>query len=319
MVPLLLPLSPPTTRVGSFRFAWSLTKQIHARRSWVSILTKCTGRACVAFATHNFFNAWVRFLLQPAHRPFAEANPLLWHRPLLGYLSLRWNGAKKLKVLQDSYRFAQAHPGPLLDCLLRKNNPALTLAEIPLGDEAGTMSLSLTSDDRFRREGEWTIKITGKQWGGELCSLAFSVEEIDGQWIAYAGAIQGGAGANEETIKAAAKAMQGVRAKAMAIFALQVVVRTLGISQLLGAGNSIQMSPAKHLIPVPWNKISFNYDAIWTEAGGQPTAEGWFKLPLREARRSREEIKANKRPLYTRRYALFDQLQEAVAKGLAGN
>ena len=110
--------------------------------------------------------------------------------------------------------------------------------------------------------------------------------------------------------------MHGVRAKAMAIFALQEVVNTLGITRLLGAGNSIQMSNGKHMIHVPWNKISFNYDGMWAEADGKPAAEGWFELPLREERRSREEIKANKRPLYARRYALFDQLQDAVSQGL---
>jgi uncharacterized protein VirK/YbjX len=268
-------------------------------------------------ATHRSFSAWVGFLLKPENRPFAEANPMLWHRTLLGYLSTRWNGQKKVKVLTDSYRFAQAHPGPLLDALLARKNVGYTFAKVPLGDESGTIRYVLVSDDRFRREGEWTLRVVCNRLGGELCSIAFAVEEIDGKWIAYAGAIQGGSGANEATIKASAKAMHGVRAKAMAIFALQEVVSALGFTRLLGAGNAIQMSNAKHLIHVPWNKISFNYDGMWAEADGQPAEDGWFELPLREVRRTREEIKANKRPLYVRRYALFDQLQEAVAKGLA--
>ena len=95
------------------------------------------------------------------------------------------------------------------------------------------------------------------------------------------------------------------------------LVSSLGFARLLGAGNSIQMSNAKHMIHVPWNKISFNYDGMWAEADGKAAEDGWFELPLREVRRTREEIKANKRPLYARRYALFDQLQEAVAKGLS--
>ena len=140
---------------------------------------------------------------------------------------------------------------------------------------------------------------------------------MNGQWTAYAGAIQGGAGANEETIKASWKAMHGVRAKAMAIFALQEVVSALGISRLLGAGNGIQMSSGKHMIKVPWNKISFNYDKMWEEADGKPVEEGWFELPLREVRRTREEIKTNKRALYARRYELFDQLSAAVTQSLS--
>jgi uncharacterized protein VirK/YbjX len=315
---LLAPSKTPSSPFGSFACAWSLTKQIHAARAWNSSLTKCVGRAFTAMATHRSFSAWVEFLLLPENRPFAEANPMLWHRTLLGYMSTRWDGHKKLKVLTDSYRFAQAHPGPLLSSLLGKKDEAFTFAEVPLGEESGTIRFVLVSDDRFRREGEWTLRVVCDQLGGELCSIAFAVEEIDGQWVAYAGAIQGGSGANEVTIKASAKAMHGVRAKAMAIFALQEVVSALGFTRLLGAGNSIQMSNAKHMIYVPWNKISFNYDGMWAEADGQPAEQGWFELPLREVRRTREEIKANKRPLYARRYALFDQLQAAVAKGLQG-
>ena len=315
-MPLIVPSKAPSTPLGSFSCAWNITKQIHAHRAWNSSLTKCVGRAFTAMATHQTFSVWTEFLLRPENRRFAEANPMLWHRTLLGYMSTRWDGHKKLKVLTDSYRFAQDHPGPLLDSLLEQKNVGFTFAEVPLGEEAGTIRYVLASDDRFRREGEWTLRVVCDELGGELCSIAFSVEEIDGQWVAYAGAIQGGSGANEATIKASAKAMHGVRAKAMAIFALQEVVSALGFARLLGAGNSIQMSNAKHLIHVPWNKISFNYDGMWAEADGQPAEEGWFELPLREVRRTREEIKANKRPLYARRYALFDQLQEAVTKGL---
>ena len=313
---LSIPLQAPTSLFASFAFAWSLTREIHTGRKWDSILIKCTGRAFTALTGHKAFSAWIACLLQPEYRPFAEANPMLWHRTLLGYLSTKWNGTRKLKVLQDSYRFALAHPGPVRDALLQENG--ITFAEVPLGEETGTIRFMLMMDQRFRREGEWTIRITCDKIGGELCSIAFSVEEIEGQWVAYAGAIQGGAGANEETIKASAKAMHGVRAKAMAIFALQEVVSALGVSRLLGAGNSIQMNSGKHMIRVPWNKISFNYDGMWVEADGVAAANGWFELPLREVRRTREEIKANKRPLYARRYALFDQLQAAVAKGLLG-
>ncbi len=314
---LLAPSKAPTTPFGSFACAWDLSKQIHAGRAWNSSLTKCVGRAFTAMATHGSFSAWVEFLLRPENKRFAEANPMLWHRTLLGYLSTRWDGQRKLKVLRDSYRFAEAHPGPLLDSLLEKKPQGFTFAEVALGEESGSIRFALTSDDRFRREGEWTLRVSCDQIGGELCSIAFSVEEIEGKWVAYAGAIQGGSGANEVTIKASAKAMHGVRAKAMAIFALQELVSSLGFARLLGAGNSIQMSNAKHMIHVPWNKISFNYDGMWAEADGKAAEDGWFELPLREVRRTREEIKANKRPLYARRYALFDQLQEAVAKGLS--
>jgi uncharacterized protein VirK/YbjX len=311
----IAPSHVPTSRFGSFACAWSLTRQAYVGWGWRSVATKCLGRSVSAFWGHREFSAWVGFLLQPDYLPYGQANERLWHRTLRGYVSSAWKGPRVLKVLQDSYRFAHTHPGPVREALL--GDREITFAEVPLGDETGTIRYTLGRDHRFRREGEWAVRVHCDKIGGELCSIAFSFEEVDGQWVAYAGAIQGGSGANEDTIKASAKAMHGVRAKAMAIFALQEVVSALGISRLLGAGNSIQMSSGKHMISVPWNKISFNYDGMWAEADGQPTADGWFELPLREVRRTREEIKANKRPMYARRYALFDQLQAAVAAGLA--
>lgn len=308
------PANAPTSRLGAFSCAWSLTRKIHAERRWDSRLVKCVGRSFRAAASPRAFGEWVAFLLQPELLPYTQENKLLWHRPLLGYLSTSWNDERKLKVLRDSYRFALRHPGPLRQALLQ--SAEVTFAEVPLGEETGTVRLALTHDERFRREGEWTLRVYCDKIGGELCSIAFSLEETPAGWVAYAGAIQGGRGANEESIKASAKAMHGVRAKAMAIFALQEVVSALGVVRLLGAGNSIQMSAAKHLIRVRWNKISFNYDAMWLEADGKPAEEGWFELPRREVRRTREEIKANKRPLYARRYALFDLLQAAVGSGL---
>jgi len=311
----LVPPQAPTSRLGSFRCAWSLTKQAYVGWGWQSVAVKCFGRSFGAVWGHREFSAWVRFLLQPEYLPFGLANERLWHRTLRGYVSSAWKGPKILKVLQDSYRFALAHPGPLRDSLL--SDQEITFADVPLGEETGSIRFTLGKDHRFRREGEWAVRVHCDKIGGELCSIAFSVEEIDGQWVAYAGAIQGGSGANEDTIKASAKAMHGVRAKAMAIFALQEVVSALGISRLLGAGNTIQMSRGKHMIRVPWNKISFNYDGMWGEADGKAVEDGWFELPRREVRRTREEIKANKRPLYARRYALFDQLQAAVETGVS--
>ena len=305
----------PANRFASFRFSWAMTSAVYRDWSWRSRWTKCIARSLSSFLHHEEFSEWVGFLLQPSISPYAQFNDRIWQRPLRGYLSRAWNGPRKLKVLQDSYRFANAHSGPVQQALLQRE--FITIARVPLGPDLGMVEFALGNDQRFRREGEWALQVNCPQLGGNVCTIAFSVEEIDGQWVAYAGAIQGGAGANEATIKATAKAMHGVRAKAMAIFALQEVVSALGIQRLLGAGNTIQMSREKHLIAVPWNKISFNYDGMWQEADGQPAEDGWFALPLREIRRTREEIKPNKRPLYARRYALFDQLSAAVIQSLS--
>lgn len=312
--PLLQAL--PQSRLGVGVFAWKMSHYAHRQRNWQSRQIKSIGAAISAMLQPDILRSWIIFLQRPENQPFVQANPHLCLRTLRGYISTRWENPKKLKVLIDSFRFAEIKRGPIYQALVINMEDLVTLAEVPLGDDLGTIRFTICSHYRFRREGQWTLGVHCDKIGGELCSIAFSVEEVNGQWVAYAGAIQGGAGANEETIKASWKAMHGVRAKAMAIFALQEVVSALGVSRLLGAGNSIQMSSGKHMISVPWNKICFNYDQMWQEADGKAVEEGWFELPLREIRRSREEIKTNKRALYARRYALFDQLSAAVTQSL---
>ena len=306
----------PQTRLGIGVYVWKLTQEAHQGRNWQSRLVKSLGASLSAFTQKDVFVDWLSFLHEPENHAILEANPFLRFRTLRGYVSTRWGNDKKLKVLKDSLRFSHLKKGSLQDSLVIKMEEKLTIADIPLGEDLGNIQFKLSNSYRFRREGQWTLSVHCDKIGDELCSIAFAVEDVNGQWTAYAGAIQGGAGANEDTIKASWKAMHGVRAKAMAIFALQEVVSALGVSRLLGAGNSIQMSSGKHMISVPWNKISFNYNQMWEEADGKAVEEGWFELPLREIRRSREEIKTNKRALYTRRYALFDQLSVAVSQGL---
>ena len=308
----------PRSRLGAGVLAWKLTLEANKNRNWRSRLVKGVGASFSAFAQKDMFVDWLSFLQEPDNQAMVEVDQSLRFRTLRGYISTRWGNEKKLKVLKDSLRFAHLKKGILLESLIIKREKKITIAEVPLGEDLGNIQFKISNSYRFRREGQWTLSVHCDKIGDELCSIAFSVEEVNGQWITYAGAIQGGAGANEDTIKASWKAMHGVRAKAMAIFALQEVVSALGVSRLLGAGNSIQMSSGKHMISVPWNKISFNYNQMWEEADGKAMEDGWFELPLREIRRSREEIKTNKRALYTRRYALFDQLSAAVTQSLSG-
>ena len=306
----------PQTRLGVGAYVWKLTQELHKGRNWRSRLVKSLGASFSAYAQKDVFVDWLSFLHEPENYAILEANPFIRFRTLRGYVSTRWGNEKKLKVLKDSLRFAHLKKGALLESLVIRMEEKLSVADVPLGEDLGNIQFKLSNSYRFRREGQWTLSVHCDKIGDELCSIAFAVEEVNGQWTAYAGAIQGGAGANEETIKASWKAMHGVRAKAMAIFALQEVVSALGISRLLGAGNSIQMSSGKHMISVPWNKISFDYNQMWEEADGKAVDSGWFELPLREIRRTREEIKTNKRALYARRYTLFDQLSAAVTQSL---
>ncbi len=77
---------------------------------------------------------------------------------------------------------------------------------------------------------------------------------------------------------------------------------------------AIQAYRRKHAIHLPrWHAIQFDYNAFWSESGGQPESDGWYELPPTPVRRNIHEIKANKRSLYLRRYRLLDNLSLKIA------
>jgi len=50
----------------------------------------------------------------------------------------------------------------------------------------------------------------------------------------------------------------------------------------------------------------------WTDVGGSPDKDGWYRLPLKTYRHAREEIKANKRSMYLKRYAMMDDITQQM-------
>lgn len=251
-------------------------------------------------------------------RPFAQANPLLPLKPLRVYLSARWNLLRRIKVMRDTYAFVQWRGGAVRRALLQADGSGVPLAT--LGEEGPeALHLRLGRDNRFRKEGEFAILLDAPAWGGRICSLAFALEwQRDRGLTVYAGCVQGRSEGDEAIMKPVQKLLHGMRPKALVVFAVQEVARALGARELLGAGNAIQVHRRKHFIHLPWlHDLTFDYDAFWAEMGGERAEDGWFYLPRHAHRRSRDEIKPNKRSQYAKRYALLDDLSRQIREAMA--
>ncbi len=260
-------------------------------------------------------NTWFEQLDFPSLGPFAEANPRLAFKPMRVYLSTRWDRTRRTKVILDTYRMIRMRGGMLRNALLSTAPPAI--AQIDLG-ELGMAEVVLGSDLRFRKEGELTAILRCPGPIGDLATITFAFERCeDSTWICYIGCVQGSREGDSEIIKSVSKAMHGLRPKALMLFVGQEIARALGVAQLLGVGNTIQVHRRKHAIHIPFlHGLSFDYDALWTEANGTPAPEGWFNLPLEAPRRSRGEMKPNKRSMYTKRYAMMDLISTQIRQSL---
>ena len=255
---------------------------------------------------------WFAHLQQEDLAPFRDVNPILVFKPMRAYLSTRWGLQRRTKVMRETYAYVLWRGGAAREALLQGNGEGVVLASFPLG-ELGEGQILLGFDNTFRKEGEFAVTFAVPGQAARICCLSFALEWQDNGLALFAGCVQGIHEGQAEVMKVLGKAMHGLRPKALVVFATQEVARALGVRELFGAGNGIQVHRRKHLIHLAWaHDLTFDYDAFWRELGGRPAYDGWFYLPRKARPRSRDEIKPNKRSLYAKRYALQDDLAARI-------
>lgn len=259
----------------------------------------------------KFASRWFSYLKSDDFAEIVAYRPKIYIKPFRVYMSTRWTQEQRVKVIRNSYRFILSK-GELFKQVLY--NKYTELARISLS-ESVTGLFILGYDNKYRKEGELVISFECKEMGGVIASAAFAFEEQQaGCWICRIGCVQGNRLLKNDVLKAMQKMWNGMRPKALIVFAVQEFARQLGFSALYGAGDSIQAYRKKHAIHIQrFHAISFDYDALWNEIGGQPNNEGWYKLPLTPVRKEKDEIKTHKRALYRRRYQQLDELSLKIA------
>jgi uncharacterized protein VirK/YbjX len=259
----------------------------------------------------KFASRWFSYLKSDDFAEIVAYRPKIYIKPFRVYMSTRWTQEQRVKVIRNSYRFILSK-GELFKQVLY--NKYTELARISLS-ESVTGLFILGYDNKYRKEGELVISFECKEMGGVIASAAFAFEEQQaGCWICRIGCVQGNRLLKNDVLKAMQKMWNGMRPKALIVFAVQEFARQLGFSALYGAGDSIQAYRKKHAIHIQrFHAISFDYDALWNEIGGQPNNEGWYKLPLTLVRKEKDEIKTHKRALYRRRYQQLDELSLKIA------
>ncbi len=258
----------------------------------------------------QFASRWFSYLESDDFIEIITHRPRIYIKPFRVYMSTRCK-EQRVKVIRNSYQFI-LNKGEIFNQVLY--NKRTKFIEFTLA-ESITGLFTLGYDDKYRKEGELVISFKCKEMGGVLVSAAFAFEELQAEcWVCRIGCVQGNPLLNSSTLKITQKMLNGMRPKALIIFVVQEFARQLGFSALYGAGDTIQAYRRKHAIHIQrFHAISFDYDALWNEVGGQPDSEGWYKLPLTPIRKEMNEIKTHKRALYRRRYQQLDDLSLKIA------
>jgi uncharacterized protein VirK/YbjX len=291
---------------ASLAFADS-TKGYRRKQQWKSFYG--------ALINPRFASKWFKILNSPDLLQVVPYRDRLYLKPFRVYMSIRWTKKQKIKVILDTYRFILSKGEEFKQVISRSSNIEITRFKL---NDTMEFYLNLGYDERYRKEGELVFSFECDQLGGLIAAAAFSFEEIEtGRWVSRIACIQGLKTNDLNSPKIAQKLLHGLRPKSLIVFIVQEFSRQLGLTAVYGAGDAIQAYRRKHAIHLQWwHAIQFDYDALWSESGGQRKSDGWYELPLIPVRKSIQEIKTNKRALYFRRYSFLDDLSMKIAEAV---
>lgn len=134
----------------------------------------------------------------------------------------------------------------------------------------------------------------------------------DGEVI-YVGALQGPQNGNE-IIKGLTKAFFGYRTKNLVFFGLRSFATALGIKNIFAVANEGYYAMNHVRLD---RKLKTDFGAFWQECEGSICKDKrFYMMPVKEYRKSMEELKPSKRAQHRRRFAKMDEIKIAVADAL---
>lgn len=288
------------------RQAWVKSARALEKGSPIRRWERHLRRAVRAMAYPQEALAWFEWLDSPLGKLVHERDADLAFKPFRNFQSIRWNLAQRIKVVH--YSLEQG--GVLRDSLLRNEGVHVATLRLRSGKE---IPINLGIHPRFRQEGLFVLFLGREGKDSWISLMAFALAS-EGGLCCTVGCVQGMKDGAERT-RELTKELHGLRPKALMVFMAQVIATTLGAESIRGIGSHIQptynrLNLGIHVDSEP----SFDYDALWAEAGGEQAPDGWFDLPLKPRRRGEADIKPNKRSMYSKRYSMLDELANQLRR-----
>lgn len=249
-----------------------------------------------------------RYLTRLARNPWLEALlhaqpglPCKLHRPwLTAATSL---SHKQAGISQHYDQFCHALPASVVSGCF-SSHPVLLARLTGKGDE--TFRIRLLSDPDLDKEGEATLIFLNAQ-NTVLASITFTLLIVNNKPTLFIGGLQGAkSNVAHEAIQTATKACHGLFPKRLLTEAVMTIGFALAIEQIIAVGNKTHIYASWRYRRKKKDKFRADYDEFWLSLGGEPLADGNFRLPSGVSRKSMEEIASKKRAEYRRRYELLD-------------
>jgi uncharacterized protein VirK/YbjX len=228
------------------------------------------------------------------------------------YLNNAWDVEERLERIATHYELLASTSSTLLGLDKRTAVRVVDLSRFSPGCE-----ILIDRPLWFKREGELVLNLFRETL--RVASLVFVFGRQGGVPAIFIGAIQGinrGVSSEEslEVFRNLTKEFEGLRPKSLLVDILRMIASELGIKMLFAVADENRHHRHKYFGPEEQAKLAANYNEMWSEHGGSPSAiDGFYELPVKASRRELSDIPAKKRAMYRRRYTMLAEIEIEVA------
>lgn len=253
-----------------------------------------------------------RFFGQTAQlKELADIYPFVYEQPQRAFFYNRSTMRERMELEKAHFTFLTEKMKPeILKDIYREEN--IDLWQLMIDDDV--MKLSFYYEAGQRKEGLLSVML--RLNGQALYQIIFWLaSDKAGDMAMWIGALQGPNMENsKEVIKRVTKACHSFRTKNLILYAAQAVARAFELKHIYAvtnygyyANNHVRMD----------RKLKTDFSEFWREAGGRETDDQrFYELPLTEMRKTMEEVPTRKRAVYRRRFALMDEIDEAIKSAM---
>jgi len=263
--------------------------------------------ACAPLVSYRYFSALTRLKNLPLILDTHGIVPAKIHRPyLIGGLKA---SQRAEKIVSHYQRIEQLHPSELSAFLSGQRREIPLLSWLGKNDEPITIYCVPAI---FDREGELTLIFHFRNEA--ITSLSFSLADYQDKPSIIIAGLQGpGRHLDQNIIRDATKACEGIFPKRLLIETLMLIAKACHLTQICAVGDESHIFVKELRYRLSKRElIHARYNEFWTTLGGEEQANKLFLLPLTQPRKNIEDIASKKRAEYRRRYQLLDDLQQQI-------
>jgi uncharacterized protein len=243
-----------------------------------------------------------RLATLPAWAQMFRDDPTLYFIPWRAFLDGRWDMAQRLSACGTDLAAAHAVFGPER-CERLRQGERIALCE------TDDFAIHLGRNTVCCHEGFWALTLLDAQ-GVALFNLSFGFLADRHVLVASLQGLQKSHDDTQDRIRLLTKRAHGLRPSVLLLNVFVQLCQLWGMERIQGIDPDYQIKQRNR---AAGKGFTFDYRALWQEAGGMRQGQGHWDLPCALPERAAADIPTHKRAMYARRYALRHQLAQQLA------